>query len=326
MHKLAQTDTHSYEPRNGHGLPHDPFNAIVGPRPIGWISSCDAEGRPNLAPYSFFNAFNYVPPIIGFSSIGAKDTLRNVQQTGEFVWNLASRDLAEAMNQTCAALPSGASEFEFAGLQALASQRVKPPRVALSPVSFECKSTQIVQLQAADGTRMLANSVVNAAGHQAPVLARAFEGLPADQVPQAYFAKGNYFTLAGRAPFSRLIYPVPEAAGLGVHLTLDLGGQAKFGPDVQWVDRADDWAVDPSRGAAFYAEIRKYWPGLPDDALVPGYAGVRPKITPPGQPASDFVIQGPKQHGVPGLVNLFGIESPGLTSALAIGKMVSAML
>ena len=147
MHTPASTDTHSYEPRNGHGLPHDPFNAIVGPRPIGWISSCDAEGKPNLAPYSFFNAFNYVPPIIGFSSIGAKDTLRNVQQTGEFVWNLATRDLAEAMNQTCAALPGGVSEFEFAGLEALASQRVKPPRVALSPVSFEFKSTQIVQLQ-----------------------------------------------------------------------------------------------------------------------------------------------------------------------------------
>ena len=154
MHTPASTDTHSYEPRNGHGLPHDPFNAIVGTRPIGWISSCDAEGKPNLAPYSFFNAFNYVPPIIGFSSIGAKDTLRNVQQTGEFVWNLATRDLAEAMNQTCAALPGGVSEFEFAGLEALASQRVKPPRVALSPVSFECKSTQIVQLQAADGTQV----------------------------------------------------------------------------------------------------------------------------------------------------------------------------
>ncbi len=195
-----------------------------------------------------------------------------------------------------------------------------------SPLKCASRHDDGLLLQAVDGTRMLANSVVNAAGHQAPVLATAFEGLAADQVPQAYFAKGSYFTLSGRAPFSRLIYPVPEAAGLGVHLTLDLGGQAKFGPDVQWVDRADDWAVDPSRGAAFYAAIRKYWPGLPDDALVPGYAGVRPKITPPGQPASDFVIQGPKQHGVPGLVNLFGIESPGLTSALAIGKMVSAML
>jgi L-2-hydroxyglutarate oxidase LhgO len=188
-----------------------------------------------------------------------------------------------------------------------------------------CRSDGIL-LEAVDGTRMLATTVVNAAGHQAPALAKVFEGLSPDRVPQAYFAKGNYFTLAGRAPFSRLIYPVPEAAGLGVHLTLDLGGQAKFGPDVQWVDRADDWAVDPSRGEAFYAEIRKYWPGLPDDALVPGYAGVRPKISSQGQPASDFVIQGPQQHGVPGLVNLFGIESPGLTSALAIGQMVSAML
>ncbi len=140
-------DIYSYEPRKGHGLPHDPFNAIVGPRPIGWISTCNAAGQPNLAPYSFFNAFNYVPPLIGFSSIGYKDTVRNVQETGEFVWNLTTRALAEAMNQTCAAVPPEVNEFDFAHLQAAASQQVKPPRVAASPVAFECKTTQIVQLQ-----------------------------------------------------------------------------------------------------------------------------------------------------------------------------------
>jgi flavin reductase (DIM6/NTAB) family NADH-FMN oxidoreductase RutF len=142
---------HFYEPRNGHGLPHDPFNAIVGPRPIGWISSLSKAGTRNLAPYSFFNAFNYVPPIVGFASIGAKDTLHNVQETGEFVWNLATRPLAEAMNATCAAVPPEVDEFALTGLTPAASRLVAPPRVAESPVAFECKVTQIVQLQRLDG-------------------------------------------------------------------------------------------------------------------------------------------------------------------------------
>ena len=147
-------DIHTYEPRLGHGLPHDPFNAIVGPRPIGWISTCNAQGALNLAPYSFFNAFNYVPPIVGFASIGAKDTLRNIEATGEFVWNLATHDLADAMNQSCAAVPPEVSEFELAGLTPLASEKVRPPRVAESPVTFECRSTQIVQLQGIDGEKV----------------------------------------------------------------------------------------------------------------------------------------------------------------------------
>ncbi|GGB96385.1 flavin reductase family protein [Pseudoduganella buxea] len=145
---------HFYEPRAGHGLPHDPFNAIVGPRPIGWISSRDSAGILNLAPYSFFNAFNYTPPIVGFASIGHKDTVRNVEQTGEFVWNLATRTLAEAMNQSCAAVPPEVDEFALAGLTPVASRLVSAPRVAESPVSFECKVTQIVQLQGADGTKV----------------------------------------------------------------------------------------------------------------------------------------------------------------------------
>jgi flavin reductase (DIM6/NTAB) family NADH-FMN oxidoreductase RutF len=143
-----------YEPRNGHGLPHDPFNSIVGPRPIGWVSTKSANGILNLAPYSFFNAFNYVPPIVGFCSIGAKDSLRNVQETGEFVWNLVTRPLAEAMNKTCAPVPPEINEFELAGLTPQASNIVQVPRVLESPVAFECRCTQIVQLQSHDQQRV----------------------------------------------------------------------------------------------------------------------------------------------------------------------------
>jgi flavin reductase (DIM6/NTAB) family NADH-FMN oxidoreductase RutF len=146
----APTDFHFYEPAQGHGLPHDPFNAMVGPRPIGWISSHDAAGRLNLAPYSFFNAFNYTPPIVGFASIGAKDTLRNIRETREFGWNLATRPLAERMNASCAAVPPEVDEFELAGLTPVASRTIAVPRVAESPVSFECRLTQIVQLQGVD--------------------------------------------------------------------------------------------------------------------------------------------------------------------------------
>ena len=146
------TDRHSYEPRLGHGLPHDPFNAIIAPRPIGWVSTKGRDGSVNLAPYSFFNAFNYVPPIIGFSSTTAKDSLRNCQATGEFVWNLTTRALAEAMNQSCAPLPYGVDEFEFAGLTKLASTLIDVPRVAESPVHFECKVTEIINLKRQDGS------------------------------------------------------------------------------------------------------------------------------------------------------------------------------
>ena len=183
-----------------------------------------------------------------------------------------------------------------------------------------------IEIVASDGTELAANTVVNAAGLNAPQVASRFAGLDAKHVPPTFWAKGNYFTLGGRSPFNRLIYPVPEAAGLGVHLTIDLGGQAKFGPDVEWVASKDDLLVDPSRGDAFYAEVRKYWPSLKDGALQAGYAGMRPKLQGPGQAAGDFVIQDESAHGVAGLVNLFGIESPGLTSSLAIAEYVSQML
>lgn len=168
--------------------------------------------------------------------------------------------------------------------------------------------------------------LVNAAGLHAQALARRIEGLDPTWIPRAWFAKGNYYALAGRSPFTRLIYPVPEPGGLGVHLTLDLAGQARFGPDVEWlaVESPDaiDYAVDPARSAAFYAAIRRYWPGLKDGALAPAYSGVRPKLQGPGEPASDFMLQGPEAHGVAGLVNLYGIESPGLTASPAIAAEV----
>jgi L-2-hydroxyglutarate oxidase LhgO len=170
-----------------------------------------------------------------------------------------------------------------------------------------------------------ARRLVNAAGLGAQRVARALQGYPADLVPPLHYAKGNYFSLGGRSPFSRLIYPMPEAAGLGVHLTLDLAGQARFGPDVEWTDRLE-YDVDPRRGDAFYAAIRTYWPALRDGALQPAYAGIRPKIQAPGTAALDFRIDGPEVHGLPGQVHLYGIESPGLTSSLAIADEVATRL
>jgi L-2-hydroxyglutarate oxidase LhgO len=172
---------------------------------------------------------------------------------------------------------------------------------------------------------LAAREVVNAAGLFAQPVAASIQGLDPATVPPRYFAKGSYFSLAGRAPFSHLIYPAPEAAGLGVHLTLDLGGQAKFGPDVEWIEEID-YAVDPKRGDRFYAAVRGYWPGLPDDSLQPAYSGIRPKVQAPGEAARDFVLQGPEDHGVAGLVNLYGIESPGLTSSLPIADAVVGLL
>jgi L-2-hydroxyglutarate oxidase LhgO len=182
-------------------------------------------------------------------------------------------------------------------------------------------------------TRLKTGIVINAAGLSAVRVAASLSGFPKTQLPTAFYAKGNYYALAGRAPFSRLIYPLPEPGGLGVHLTLDLGGQARFGPDVEWLENRLkspggelDYSVAPERADTFYAEVRHYWPGLPDGALVPAYAGIRPKISGPNDPAADFLIQGPGTHGIAGLINLFGIESPGLTSSLAIAELVAQKL
>jgi L-2-hydroxyglutarate oxidase LhgO len=199
---------------------------------------------------------------------------------------------------------------------------------AVVSATLSSSGPHVVRL--ADGSELEAGILVNSAALHACSLARRFEGLAPRFVPREHFAKGNYYALAAKAPFTHLIYPAPADAWLGVHLTLDLGGQAKFGPDIEWLDvrtpEEIDYVVDPRRADGFYAEVRRYWPGLPDGSLSPSYSGVRPKIHGPGEPAPDFRIDGPALHGVPGLVNLFGIESPGLTSAMAIAEVVVEML
>ncbi|HYS91725.1 MAG TPA: NAD(P)/FAD-dependent oxidoreductase [Bradyrhizobium sp.] len=212
---------------------------------------------------------------------------------------LALRGDAEAAGAACA--------FHTPLLHArAAADRIELDAGGSAPISLACRL------------------LINAAGLAAPAVARSIDGMPIDLIPPAYLAKGNYFSCSARAPFSHLIYPVPEPGGLGVHLTLDMAGQARFGPDVEWVD-AIDYAVDPARAERFYPAIRRYWPTLPDGALMPSYSGMRPKIVPPAVAVQDFLIQGPLDHGVTGLINLFGIESPGLTSSLAIADHVGEL-
>jgi len=177
----------------------------------------------------------------------------------------------------------------------------------------------------AEPTRLTSAMLINAAGLHADKVAAAIAGLAPQHVPKLRYAKGSYFVLSGRSPFSRLVYPLPSNASLGLHLALDLAGQTRFGPDVEWVE-AIDYDVDPARAEVFYGAVRRYWPGLPDGALSPGYAGVRPKLVGPGEPPADFRIDGPGTHGIAGLVNLFGIESPGLTASLAIAEEVQRRL
>jgi L-2-hydroxyglutarate oxidase LhgO len=198
-----------------------------------------------------------------------------------------------------------------------------------SPVTrLDCVGDRIeVTVESSSGTEtLLANCVVNAAGHNAGKLATTLgRKIEPQLTPQGFLAKGSYFSLPGRSPFQRLIYPVPESGGLGVHLTIDLGHQARFGPDVEWIDEID-YTVNPARAEKFYSQIRKYWPGIQDNALQPAYCGIRPKIVPQGASDADFVLQGARTHGIPGLVNLHGIESPGLTASLAIAARVVEMI
>jgi L-2-hydroxyglutarate oxidase LhgO len=204
--------------------------------------------------------------------------------------------------------------------------------VLRSPLLAGAVSAQGIELQVGghEPARVLAQLVVNAAGLRATAVARQIEGLRAADIPETRLCKGNYFALAGAAPFSRLVYPVREPDGLGIHFTLDLAGRARFGPDVEWLPanslEAIDYSVDATRAAAFQSAIRRYWPGLPDGALSPAYSGVRPKAFVGDEPGGDFRISGPAEHGIAGLVNLFGIESPGLTAALAIGDAVATAL
>jgi len=174
-------------------------------------------------------------------------------------------------------------------------------------------------------TTLKAKFVINSAGLHAQRMASNIVGVPKETIPPCYYAKGNYYSLLGKAPFKRPIYPVPEKAGLGVHVTVDLGGQIRFGPDVEWIDGLN-YDVDPARADAFYSAVRAYYPDLPDGAIQPGYSGIRPKLQAPGEAARDFMVQGPNEHGIPGLINLYGIESPGLTASLAIADRVALLL
>jgi L-2-hydroxyglutarate oxidase LhgO len=193
-------------------------------------------------------------------------------------------------------------------------------------VSGECRDDGILlNIGGNDAMSLLCRTVINSAGLTAQAVARSITGMPGDTIPPTYYAIGHYYTLSGRTPFSHLVYPVARQDWLGVHVTVDLGGRVKFGPDFAWTDRID-YRFDESREAAFYKAIRRYYPGLRDGALQPGYTGIRPRITGPGEPAQDFLIHGPATHGVKGLVNLYGIESPGVTSSLAIAEYVARLL
>lgn len=182
-----------------------------------------------------------------------------------------------------------------------------------------------IHLHLGDGATIGCNWIINAAGLDAVKLAQNLEGFPSKCIPQAWLCKGSYFALRHRSPFRHLIYPVPEKAGLGVHLTLDMAGNARFGPDTQWTDHVE-YDVEEARALRFYASVRRYWPNLADDALSPAYCGIRPKISGPDDPAADFRIDGPRLHDTPGVINLFGIESPGLTASLAIGESVAKIV
>jgi len=205
-------------------------------------------------------------------------------------------------------------DLEDAGGTVALRAPVRRGRNGPQGILLEAGSDDLLELEA--------RVVVNSAGLDAQQVARSIEGVPAESIPSATYAKGNYYVLQGKAPFRHLIYPTPEPGGLGVHLTLDLAGQARFGPDVEWIEKLD-YTVNPARAERFYRAIRSYWPGLPDGALLPGYAGIRPKLSGPGAAAADFLIQGSEAHGVSGLINLYGIESPGLTAALALAERVA---
>jgi len=204
------------------------------------------------------------------------------------------------------------------------------PLISAQPIGVNAERGFELHVGGVDGMKIQTKILINCAGLSAPAVAHRIEGLKKEQIPKAYFAKGNYFSLSGKSPFSHLIYPIPEPGGLGVHLTLDMGGQAKFGPDVEWLDieveEQVDYTVDPKRGERFYEAVRRYWPGLKDGSLQPDYSGVRAKIVPPHAPAGDFCFNTPLNHGLTGLFNLYGFESPGLTSSLAIAKHLEGQI
>ncbi len=204
------------------------------------------------------------------------------------------------------------------------------PLISATPLGDQARDGYELLIGGADGMQIQTKLLINCAGMSAPAVAQTISGLAKEQIPKAYFAKGNYFSLSGKSPFKHLIYPIPEPGGLGVHLTLDMGGQAKFGPDVEWLDidaeEQIDYTVNPKRGDDFYGAVRRYWPGLKNGSLQPDYSGVRAKIVPPSAAAGDFCFNSPQDHGLQGLYNLYGFESPGLTSSLAIAKHLEAQI
>ena len=204
------------------------------------------------------------------------------------------------------------------------------PLISAKPVGHVAEGGFELTIGGPDSMKLQSKLLINCAGMSAPAVAQKIEGIEKDQIPKAYFAKGNYFSLSGKSPFTHLIYPIPEPGGLGVHLTLDMAGQAKFGPDVEWLDIESeeqiDYTVDAKRGEGFYAAVRKYWPDLKDNALQPDYSGVRAKIVPPNTPAGDFCFNTPQDHGLQGLYNLYGFESPGLTSSIAIARHLEGLI
>ena len=246
---------------------------------------------------------------------------------------LSAREIAELEPEVCAVAgflsPStGIIDSHGLMLSYLGDAEAFGASLALaSPVVSGAVSNAgiVLDVGGKEAMRVVCRTVINAAGFHAQALARAIAGIPSATIPPTYYAIGHYYTLAGKAPFRRLVYPVARQDWLGVHVTVDLGGQVKFGPDFNWIDRID-YRFDESREAAFYEAIRRYYPGLKDGMLQPGYTGIRPKIAGPGAPAPDFVIQGPHDHGIAGLVSLYGIESPGLTASLAIADHVAALL
>ena len=204
------------------------------------------------------------------------------------------------------------------------------PLISAKSIGHSAEGGFELSIGGPDGMKLQTKLLINCAGMSAPAIAQKIEGLNKDQMPKAYFAKGNYFSLSGKSPFTHLIYPIPEPGGLGVHLTLDMGGQAKFGPDVEWLDIQNeeqiDYTVDPKRGESFYEAVRRYWPELKDNSLQPDYSGVRAKIVPPHSPAGDFCFNSPQDHGLQGLYNLYGFESPGLTSSIAIARYLEGKI
>ncbi len=285
-----------------HGIPHRNCGKLIvatTPKETEKLQSikahAEANGVDDLKPLSGIEARALEPALNCEAALLSPSTGIIDSHT----YMLALRGDAEDAGAACA--------FHTPLLHARAAGgRIELDAGGNAPMSLECRL------------------LVNAAGLGAPAVARSIDGMPIEQIPPAYLAKGNYFSCSARAPFSHLIYPVPEPGGLGVHLTLDMAGQARFGPDVEWVEKVD-YTVDPARAERFYPAIRRYWPTLPDGALMPSYSGIRPKIVPPAVATQDFLIQGPREHGVDGLINLFGIESPGLTSSLAIADYIGEL-